>query len=185
MALPSLAEAFPTALRDHVVSAVAFVPVAALSRSPDDIGPIVLNGEPLRIPARIYNPDVEIRAASESVERIILSCLYSRHDDGFVREAALREIIGNDEPWVAPFIVQLLGEYVVEIAQLIRDAFGSKRAGVLTFLEQNPAFLELTAQRAISHWDNHHRAQFPSRDDYPACQAIQILRGWLPTSSAA
>src|SRR5258708_29026596 len=41
--------------------------------------------------------------------------LLTRSTDGYLRQRALRTIIDLEEPWVAPFVVLLVGEYVVEI----------------------------------------------------------------------
>jgi hypothetical protein len=56
---PDLTEAFPEELRSraHAVLDATLHPVSTPSRSPDDIGVLTLNGQQLRIPARIYNPE--------------------------------------------------------------------------------------------------------------------------------
>lgn len=41
--------------------------------------------------------------------------MFTRHHDGYVRQEWAREVVPVAEPWVVPFMVQLLGEYVVEI----------------------------------------------------------------------
>ena len=43
------------------------------------------------------------------------AAIYSRHPDGRVRQRALGTLLDFDEPWTAPFIMQLLGEYVIQI----------------------------------------------------------------------
>jgi hypothetical protein len=40
-----------------------------------------------------------------------------RHHDGFGRQRQLKTLLDADEPWTAPFIVQLLGEYVIQICR--------------------------------------------------------------------
>ncbi len=45
--------------------------------------------------------------------------LGTRHSDGRIREECLRQIVAVDRPWVAPFVVQLLGEYVIKIVEVI------------------------------------------------------------------
>ena len=60
-----------------------------------------------------------------NLQKEILSSLYTRHHDGFVRERHLRQLLGVDEPWLPPFVIRLLGEYVVEICELIADRVGA------------------------------------------------------------
>jgi hypothetical protein len=113
---------------------------------------------------------------------------YSRHHDGHVRQRALRALLDCDEPWTAPFVVQLLGEYVIQICadiekftQTALPARLAMQASLSAFLMQNPCFAELTRQRAISYWSCYHRALHASRDTYPALTALSRLSG----SSAA
>jgi hypothetical protein len=78
-----------------------------------------------------------------------------------------------------PYVVQLLGEYVVEIASLIlgrltaQSSFG--RPEYRDFVAANEAFMQLTEQRAISYWSAYYRQDF-SRTSYPALVALAKLR---------
>jgi hypothetical protein len=114
--LPTLVEAFPPTLEPHVRAVVAIMPTPSHQRSPDDIAQIALNGHPLRIPARIYHPELRSSdiASLSQTERSIAACLYTRHHDGHVRQRALSNALDIDEVWATPFVVQLLGEYVIE-----------------------------------------------------------------------
>lgn len=47
--------------------------------------------------------------------RTVLDCLFTKHHDGYVREKYLRAVINAQFAWVPPFVIQLLGEYVVQI----------------------------------------------------------------------
>ena len=79
--------------------------------------------ERLDIPQRVYFENVSILSRSQlsKKEKNILDCIYSRHHDGRIREKALRKIILVDEEWVAPFVLKLVGEYVIEILDLIYE----------------------------------------------------------------
>src|SRR5687768_11218643 len=90
---PALLEAFPSTLESHVRAVVAIMPTPSHPRSPDDIGPITIDGRPLRIPFRIYHPELSspaIASLSQS-QQSIAACLYTRHHDGHVRQRALAE----------------------------------------------------------------------------------------------
>ena len=140
-----------------------------------------VQGEDVEIPGRIYSPELSsdvVRSLSE-VQRLIAACVYSRHHDGYVRQSSCAEILASPEPWVVPYIVQLLGEYVVEISTLILERLTAQSSfsapAFREFVAANNAFIELTQQRAISYWDCYYRRDF-ARDDYPAITALDLLR---------
>lgn len=176
---PSLGKAFPRELRPEIEAIVPIIPVTDTLRSPDDVGPVFLNGQRLHIPSRIYNPepDASLIERLSSIEEQILACLYTRHHDGHVRERALGRILDSNQAWVAPFIVQLLGEYVLEIVEIVYTHVShTPQESLTTFARENPLFMTLTAQRATCYWDCYHRARFRSLEDYPALRALRILR---------
>jgi hypothetical protein len=83
----------------------------------ETVGPIVVHDGPISIPYRIHLPQLERAqlAGLGSAQALMVKCLYSRHHDGRIRQAALQSIVRADQDWTAPFIVQLASEYVVEI----------------------------------------------------------------------
>jgi len=184
---PDLTEAFPESLRSHVREVLAVLPTPQ-PRRPDDIGAITLHGKPLRIPARVYHPEPDWREIDSlpAIEQLIAACLYTRHHDGYVRQRALERAITIDEVWVAPFVLQLLGEYVLElVAKVAVVLTGPPRHAFVSFLRENPGFLDLTTQRATSYWNEYHRTQFARHEDYPAFFALITLRRWLSGDTAA
>ena len=72
--------------------------------------------------------------------------------------------------------MQLLGEYVVEIAHVIvtalRDGYV---AGLAQFVIDNPLFMATTRRRVVSYWNCYYRRQFPSLHDYPAHIALESI----------
>ena len=158
----------------------AVMPGAEAERSNlDDVGPITLNGKPLRMPIRVYGPEPDWAAVQSrgNLDASLIGCGYSRHHDGFVRERALAHIGTLDEPWVAPFVVQLLGEYVIEIAERAASAAGDPpRPSFVAFVRQNPDFLDLTTARATSYWNEYYRRRFTSKSSYPPLIALARLR---------
>ncbi len=81
---------------------------------------------------------------------LILDCLLTRHHDGFVRQRAASRILPADRPWVAPFVVHLIGEYVVEIVAAIAAelAVGDVRLALYRgFARENQGLIALVRAR--------------------------------------
>ena len=171
---------FPSALRDQVdvVAGIMPEPERVIGARAQRVS---VQGEDVEIPDRIYSPELSsdvVRSLSE-IQRLIAACVYSRHHDGYVRQSSCAAIVASAEPWVVPYIVQLLGEYVVEISTLILERLTAQSSfsapAYRQFVDANSAFIELTQQRAISYWDCYYRRDF-ARDDYPAIVALDLLR---------
>jgi hypothetical protein len=147
-------------------------------RSPARALHVVVDGEALAIPYRFSFAPGSLAGAQAlpAEERLVLMCIFSRHHDGHVREECLRAIVGRPEPWVAPFVIQPLGEYVMEIIQVVRSSLDTlNRAGYKRFVDTNRPFLELTRQRAISYWNIYFRRQFPDRIGCPSFEVLDHL----------
>jgi hypothetical protein len=111
-----------------------------------------------------------------------LCCLFSRHHSGFVRERMLREILqGDPPPWIYPFAIQLLGEYVIEILEVLwtrRDLLCSEQC--VMFLNDNPQFVALTKKRIVSYWHCYFRSPSPRLVDHVGFRIADELGLWLP-----
>jgi hypothetical protein len=96
-----------------------------------------------------------------------------------VRQSACATILPSAEPWVVPYVVQLLGEYVVEISTLILERLSGQSSfswpGYGEFVRANSAYITLTEHRAISYWNCYYRHDFAC-GDYPALVALDRLR---------
>lgn len=126
-------------------------------------------GEEVVLPDRLYVADVRPDALRQlpGCAGMIASAILTRHYDGYARERHLRTIIESEELWVTPFVVALLGDYVVEIRASIERRLGvlldqseSTRGRYRAFVSENPEFMGFTRQRAISHWNRHHRSEY-------------------------
>jgi hypothetical protein len=179
----SLVSAFPAALHADVAAALATMPSAEYHLA-GTFG-VKVDGEHLDIPYRIYNPEPprDRVAGLSPTQQTVLRCLYTRHHDGFVRQRYVQQAIGSPHAWVVPFVVQLVGEYVIEIVVAIRDALsdldvpGSTQQALYgRFLVENPAFLELTSQRVASYWDCYYRSRYFIRADYPGFMLLSSLQ---------
>lgn len=88
-------------------------------------------------------------------------------------------MIDHQSVWVAPFVVMLLGEYVIEIVEDIRDALPSLDQSVYAnLLRENRQTVQKLRARATSYWYAYHRQQYPQKRDYPGLQALHELETW-------
>lgn len=186
----TLARAFPRCLQEPLSAALdglpqpAYPPAGSITTSNSREWPqITVQGEPIEIPYRIYNdvPSIDL-SPEDSHVRVAIDCLYTRHHDGFVRQAALRRVLDAQNPWTVPFVLQLLGEYVIEICEDIERFAETELPSrpvqareVRSFAEENPDFIVLTQQRAISYWECYYRGPHLYRDAYPGLRALRLM----------
>ncbi|ALX04411.1 hypothetical protein AERYTH_06760 [Aeromicrobium erythreum] len=185
------ARAFPARLADDVAVVVAALSAASHGTSAHTIDSprrprgIVVDGEVVEIPARQYHGgmDAPDRARLTSTQLGVAACIHSRHHDGRERQAWLPSLLTFDEPCASPFIVQLLGEYVVEIVTEIESTLrsGSTAASTIerlvAFMEENAPFVARTRDRARSYWWKYHTYAYATFADYPAARALDLLAG--------
>lgn len=148
------------------------------------LGPV-----PCVLPYRVYydiNTMMTFADTLRGDEQVFMWCLGSRHHDGRIREECIRRLLPMPRPWVSPFVVALLGEYVREIAAFIHGALDDASLSQLQdFARQNPAFMQTTMRRAISYWNAYHRGVDRSWRDAPGWLALRrIEAGGEPTSPA-
>lgn len=178
-------QAFPSALRLDVEVVLGALPLRPNLPSGDNLGTVVVQGESLRIPSRVYLPEPEplqLRALTAN-QQLIVHCLFTRHHDGHVRERMLRRALPHCTAWTVPFFVQLLGEYVVEIVDVLEKGIRPEHEQLYAeFLMQNPLFWGRTCQRVISYWHCYYRREFPNRQNYPGTRLVVQLEKWRSTS---
>lgn len=169
-----LVKAFPVALRDDALKLVSELPEpphTAYSFS------VEVGQDTVWIPYRIYHDPAEIDSTSLSrIQSELLACLLTRHHSGFVRAKHVPEILDSSHEWVPPFVVQLVGEYVIEIISSIRDSLDRLDAQAYReFLGRNSAFYETIKKRVQSYWDCYHRGE--RKEDYAAFQVLEFFDG--------
>ena len=148
-----LVRAFPKALTGEAGGAATFMCAMGVTLSPGSFE-VAVDGERVVIPERLY---LEKTFSSSSVGGLS-ECLLTRHHDGFVRQRALDKVVRLDEPWAVPFIIRLVGEYVVEIIEQIDQAFdGMSHHDIGRFVSSNSNFVQLTRARVTSYWDCYFR----------------------------
>lgn len=126
----------------------------------------IVGKEFIQIPSRIYyNPPYSlVDSKFTQIEKEILSCIYSRHHNGFIRQKAIMNTIHSDNYWTTPYIVKIIGEYVIEILNDINNNFGTiNKTNLILFIQKNPEFYNRICSRVESYWDCYYRYQFPKK----------------------
>jgi hypothetical protein len=176
----ALALAFPAAMRSAALAALSTFP-----ESPNRSGTFSLwvEGEIVSIPGRIYHDPSQIDIPNLSlIQREITNALLTRHADGFVRQHSLSKILSLKYMWIPPFVVQLVGEYVVEIVADIESAISSLDPHQYgSFVRANPIFFTKTRQRAASYWDCYYRRRYDWAS-YPAKRVLDFLESTLESN---
>ncbi|WP_109482341.1 hypothetical protein [Paraburkholderia sp. C35] len=172
-----LAAAFPEALRSDVGA------VAGLIRSGNVAGhgiTIIVEGESLNIPYRIYHsPDEALFTTLNDIQSTVYACVLTRHHDGHVRQRQIERIIASSKPWVAPFVTQLCGEYVIEILDAIEANLPSMDQSTYgAFFRENSLFVRVTRNRMISYWDCYYRWLYKRKSDYVGFRLFDRFREW-------
>lgn len=160
-----LGEAFPQSLHMLATEAAIYGSAQLQASQWTEQFEVSLGGETIRIPARLRFRNNHADEALRGDIRLMVRCLRSRSSDGFERQRAVRDLLLDIHPWTAPFIVALIGEYLVEILDDIAGAFGESVPGpIIEFLRENPAYWFLTKQRVSSYWNVYYRRSTLKRD---------------------
>lgn len=174
----SLASAFPLSVRSRALRALEQFPEPELPSASPFL--VKVAGETVSIPYRIYYDPTAIHSDElPTVEKEIIDCLLTRHSSGFVRQQRLARIIHSGNVWTPPFVLQLVGEYVIQIVDVIQTQLGELNRDLYRdFLIANPEFLRLTARRVQSYWDRYHRTC--DRSDYVGFKALKFFESLVP-----
>jgi hypothetical protein len=141
----------------------------------------------LSIPDRIYfsEPGQLLVSQLTPTQKAILNCIYLRHHNGYVRQRRLEGLAGVNEDWIIPHTLQLLGDYVVEILQVLDKLITDENIQYYRqFIKDNPRHWQQTVSRMVSYWDCYYRRKhfqddmkniFPEFKDYPGKQIVDRL----------
>ncbi len=188
----ALTAAFPTRLAGDVRSVLAVMPEVRLASMMSF--EVEVRGETVAIPSRIYNeePGVGSDGQLSGTQQVILHCLYSRHHDGRVRQRHLERIVASGEPWVVPFVMQLAGEYVLEIIEAIGRGLpglavpgSAQRRAYGEFIARNPAFFARTERRVVSYWSCYYRWKYRAFGTYPGGVLLEAFRAAVVEQTGA
>lgn len=176
-----LVRAFPPQLAAAARAAISRLPSPHLPPSDSAIGPVRIGEQLIHIPARIYlRHEFKLDQNDEpSIEDRIAICLWTRHHDGYQRERSLKALLPIRAVWEVPFVVQLVGEYVVEIISAIEARLSdAQRPLFASFLRENGEFVGLTRRRLISYWNCYHRTRWVRLAEYPGMRVMKRLEDW-------
>lgn len=179
MSMPLAQRAFPSCLEREAKALDQVMGRFRQARlSTDRFIQVSVGKDELFIPYRIYNQDYEgIFAHLTETQSILYSCLLTRHHDGHVRQRYLERILSVREPWVVPFVVQLMGEYVIEILETIRAHLPILDAVLYgRFIRDNQAYFQKMQARMISYWDCYYRRLYKHSSDYVGFPLFAKLR---------
>ena len=172
---------FPESLHDDVRIVTNLLPADTYLLHKDKPAIVIVDTHEIYIYSRIYKPELEESKISNltQTQKLILSCIYTRHHDGFIREKYVKNILADQRSWTIPFTVKLLGEYVVEMIILIKQSLVDSDSKELykDFIAHNPIFWEITKARIVSYWNTYYRNSFVDKETYPGVEVIKILEG--------
>lgn len=171
-------QAFPSALDADVRSVLSALSDNQMHQ-PHSGDQVRLRGEVLEIPSRVYYRESDVLSciSRSGLQGKIALCLGTRHCNGFLREKCVQRLVELEDLWIVPFVVQLVGEYVLPIVQVIERAIPRLNTAIYgEFLSDNPAHLETIARRVVSYWNVYYRNEYPKLHEYPASEVLDWLR---------
>lgn len=172
----SIADAFPPYLK---LEAARLSFVLGDTRFADHRGiEVTTDKHNVVIPYRIHHEGSEQDGRSLSrTQSIMYSCLLTRHHNGYVRQRQLEHVLPVSEPWVVPFVVQLTGEYVIEMLNKCESRFHLLDPVLYgTFIRDNPKYFQTTRDRMISYWDCYYRLLYKRKPDYVGFRLFDRLQ---------
>lgn len=138
-----------------------------------------VSGKTIYVPSRFHFLDTVARADISHRAFPAAQCLLTRSTDGYLRQRALNAILSLREPWIAPFVVLLIGEYVVEIVLDIQASLPSLDREIYSnFVRENRGIMRTIRSKAVSYWDAYYRNRFPDRAAYPGLVVLRQLEEW-------
>ncbi|NDV58229.1 hypothetical protein [Bacteroides sp. 519] len=158
-------EAFPLEIREEIKSLLTKFDIETMHSTKGFEKAVVGEGI-IDIPSRIYyRPPYSLNDSKfTQTEKEILNCIFSRHSDGYIRQKAILNIISSDKEWTIPYVMRIIGEYVIEILIDINKHFERiNKSNLVLFIQQNPAFYNRIHSRVGSYWDCYYRYQFPEK----------------------
>lgn len=177
--LADLTEAFPSGHQSEARAASKAVLKSLHSLQWTDRFSVLVNGETVFLPARLHFVAENLSLNPALPAWKFARSLQTRSKDGFQRQRALQDIFPELQPWAAPFIIALIGEYVVEILIDIERAMTPEASRVLAnFILENPTYWETTKRRVMSYWSVYYRREF-TRENYVGFHLVDRLEAEL------
>jgi hypothetical protein len=155
---PELAAAFPFE-HQAIASSAAEAAVRMLAdKQWTERFAVTVNGQQILIPARLRFATDHSALTEKDAPWIFVRALQTRSFDGYERQRVARDLLANFPAWGAPFIVALIGEYIVEILADVAAAMTPEIEHTLgTFIANNIPYWETTKRRVASYWNLYYR----------------------------
>lgn len=186
----TLLNAFPKALQSDVQKVIAVLLLTndqvAFHGQTYAIGSLIypgatemiVDGELVTIPVRVYfnEPlDSDEQLLTDN-QKTVLNCIYLRHCDGFVRQKRLERIIDKSDYFTTPYLFCLLGEYVIEILEILEQHITPDTIGnYVKFIKENRMLWRKTKSRVRSYWNEYYRKEFPMYETYVGRRIVNRL----------
>jgi hypothetical protein len=179
-----LADAFPMSMRTNAVGAGKVVHGLLDPRQWAKQVSLLVGGEKILVPRRLRYSEAQSASSNDGRIAQMAACLQTQSSNGFDRQRALRSLLPAVQPWSAPFVVTLIGEYVVEIIEDIAGATTPSNVdAMISFISENCDYWELTKQRVASYWNAYYRHKY-TKLNYPGFQLVRTLETSLRARAA-
>jgi hypothetical protein len=142
-----------------------------------------IDGETVLIPNRLHFASNGVNLSTVDKSALFSRALETRSTDGYQRQRALNDLLQHPQSWSAPFIVLLIGGYVIEILNDIRAALTPELVTSLEeFITDNNSLWETTKRQVTSYWNAYYRDRWRnegrpvfSREEYVGFSIIDLL----------
>lgn len=178
-----LAQAFPRKMWGEAqMAASQLLTLMTVSQWTDHFG-VFINDEKVLLPSRLRFERDSDSFVPGSNTSLMVRALQLRSNDGYQRQRAVRDLLTDIRSWTAPFVVALIGEYIVEILDDI-DAASTPVvvAELATFIAANPAYWATTKRRVQSYFHVYYN-QVP-RSNYSGFRLVDKLEAELASRAS-
>jgi len=187
MALPNdtqfsfLYDFFPKVFSKDVQKAFSVIPSASSPlKHSQCYEKIYIEGEVIKIYSRVYFEEpTDVLKKLISKQQSILFCILLCHHNGFIRIKYLKLLMLSDDSYssyIAPFLIKLLGEYVIEILEFLDANLDHKHLELCSkFIKENPLYWQTTRSRVMSYWNAYYRSTYPNFNDYIGSSIVRKI----------
>lgn len=182
MASLETAHAFPDEIVANNLEVIESLAASAFLSTLLSPIPVQFEGATLIVPRRGYYSVELVDAAIGGSDdgAIVAACLGARSHDGYLRQLSIEALLREPRPWSVPYLVEAVGEYVVEILQVLEGRlpgeFGSHFAA---YLIANEDHFSRLCRQCVSYWNEFDRYRYeglyPDWNTYPGARIIADL----------
>jgi len=176
--------AFPERLRGEASVALGSAGIAAHDPFVDLSHQVLVDGELVAIPYRVYFPPASIAdiGGLTALQQAIFASFMTRHYDGHQREYWTKILTASPSSWTAPYLAALLGDYVIQVLEAIRESLTDEWAPIMgRYAVENQVSLRALNHRILNYWTIYYRYFSPNiRDltEYPGYLVAEQLGLW-------